>query len=404
MKSHTLLAIAALLLTSCGGGGGSSSSGNQNGNQNDTPDYGTVNLVGDTEVWSDQVNWTLTASADKLSSTGLAFTLTDGGSGLVIDAATGVIQGAATTPGVYELTISASDSSGGSTSNSFTFTSNAFIAGHWALEIPASNENLMLVVSRNGRVSLTNSTPAGAINALCNGQAQIVGDSFSADLACVQKSVTDASLSNDRLAVSGTVVEGSRITLTNFSEQGDGVFLFQPGTEVFNFGTIIPGIYVEYSDIASGISLVEVTADGSLTALAPSALGFQNMASRCALSGNLESDEIFADYERQALKEALQVFEATISLSDCDLGGGAIDSLDYNQTDALAHGASFIDTLADSLSFNLYSPGNAENNDTVNAGYFHYVHFCDESNQLTAVANFLADSEPFSIVACPVET
>jgi len=403
MKSHTLLAIAALLLTSCGGGGGSSS-GSQNGSQNGTPDDGTVTLAGDTEVWSDQVNWTMTASADKLSSAGLAFALADGGSGLVIDATTGVIQGAATTPGVYNLTISASDNSGGSTSNSFTFTSNAFVAGHWALEMPDSSENLLLVVSRNGRVSLTNRTPAGAINALCNGQAQIVGDSFSADLACVQKSATDASLSTDILSVSGTVIAGSRITLTNFSAQGDGVFLFQPGSEVFNFGTIIPGIYVEYSNIASGISLVEVTADGSMIALAPSALGFQSMGSRCALSGNLEPDMIFADYEREALKEALQVFEATISLSDCDLGGAAIDSLDYNQTDAVAHGASFIDTLADSLSFNLYSPGNVENTDTVNAGYFHYVHFCDESNQLTAVANFLADSEPFSIVACPAET
>lgn len=367
-------------------------------------DYGTVTLSGETEVWSDQINWTLTASASDLNSTSVSFALSDDGSGLEIDSTTGVIQGAATPPGVYELTIDASDSAGGSTSATFNFTSNAFVAGHWTLERTESNENLMLVVSRNGLVSLITRSASGVMNAVCHGQADIVGDRFTAELACSQRSADGSSTSDNSVVVSGTVVEGSRITLAGLDTGQDSVFVFQTAAEVFNFGTITPGIYVEYSDYNSGISLVEVNAEGELTALAPEDVGFQSKSSRCELSGNLNADPVFADYEIDDLKEALQVFETTVSLTNCDLDGDSIRRRDYNQNDTLAHGASVMDTLAASLSFNLYLAGNPDSNDGYNAGYFHYVHFCDESNQLTAVADFLADTEPFSIVVCPSET
>ena len=398
---------------SCGGGGesASSSAADQDGSGSTgsgPTDYGSITLAGQTVVWSDETNWTLTAAAEKLDSSTRSFELSDGGSGLEIDPTTGLIQGAVTDPGVYDLTISATDGSGASISTTVAFTSNAFLAGHWVLQMPSTGEQLVMVVSRNGRVSLTNSSAAGEINGICSGQADIVGDTFSGNLNCVQSgsatAESAAELTTYSLPVAGTAVEGSSITLANFNSDGDGVFVFQTGTEVFNFGTIVPGIYVEYSDIARGISLVEVTAEGVLSAIDPAALGFTEKLSRCTLSGNLEPDTIFADYELEALQAALQVFEATISLSDCDLGGGSVGNLDYNQSDALALGASFMDTLAGALSFNLYSPGNSATNSGFNAGYLHFVHFCDQSNELTAVANLLADTERFSIIACPLET
>ena len=406
MISRVLLISAVLLLISCGGGGGSSTDGagsgsGSNGDSNSgtpDPDFGTVTLAGQTEVWSDQINWTLSASVDGSNSTGVSFQLAADNSGLEIDSTTGLIQGVATTPGVYDLVITAADSAGGSTANSFSFTSNAFIAGHWLMDLPSSNEQLLMVISRNGRASITRSSAVGEINAICNGQMTILGDAVSGGLGCV-----DAELNRSSLAAAGTVIEGSSIQLTDFGF-GDGLFLFQTQTEVFNFGTLAPGIYVEYSDIAAGISLVKVTADGNLAAITPAEVGFQNKNGRCALSGSLEADVIFSDYDFESLKNALQVFEADITLTDCDLGSAALDSLNYNQAQAPALGASVLDTLADALSFNLYFPGHDNGNEPQNAGYFRYVQFCDESNQLTAIATLLKDdSEQFSIIACPVE-
>jgi hypothetical protein len=405
MIARVLLLFTALLLTSCGGGGGSSGAeagtGSNAGSGTGTgtgTDYGTVTLAGQTKVWSDQINWTLSARADGLNSTGVSFQLEADNSGLEIDSTTGLIQGTATTPGVYDLVISAEDSVGGSTAKSFTFTSNAFIAGHWVMDLPSSDEALLMVISRNGRASITKSSLSGELNAVCNGQLTILGDGLSGNFSCV-----DAELERFSLAASGTVVEDSSITLTDFNF-GDGLFVFQSQAEVFNFGTIVPGIYVEYSDIGSGISLVRVAADGSLVAMVPADVGLRNKTSRCALSGSLTADVIFADYEPEPLKNALQVFEATVSLANCDLGSAALGSLDYNQNQASALGATVLDTLADGLSFNLYFPGNETSNDAHNAGYFRYVQFCDESNRLTAIASLLKDkSEKFSIVACPVE-
>ena len=413
MISRILLISAALLLMSCGGSGSGSSSdssaGSGTGSSNtgsSNTDIGTVTLAGQTEVWSDQINWTLSATAEGLNSTDVSFQLAADNSGLEIDSTTGLIQGVVTTAGVYDLVITAEDGAGGSAAESFSFTSNAFIAGHWLMDLPSSNEQLLLIISRNGRASITKSSAVGEIDTICNGQLTIRGDAVSGSLGCV-----DAELNRFALPASGTVVAGSSITLSDFSfadALGDalveGQFLFQTQAEVFNFGTIVPGVYAEYSDIASGISLVKVTADGSLTAMMPSDVGFQNKNSRCGLSGSLEADVIFADYEFESLKSALQVFEANITLTDCDLGSTALDSLNYNQTQASALGASVLDTLADAQSFNLYFPGSGNSNESQNAGYFRYVQLCDESNQLTAIAALLKDdSEQFSIIACPVE-
>jgi hypothetical protein len=405
MIARVLLLFTALLLTSCGGGGGSSGAeagtGSNAGSGTGTgtgTDYGTVTLAGQTKVWSDQINWTLSARASGLKSTGVSFQLEADNSGLEIDSTTGLIQGTVTPPGVYDLVISAEDTDGGSTSKSFTFTSNAFIAGHWVMDLPSSDESLLMVISRNGRASITKSSLSGELNAVCNGQLTILGDGLSGNFSCV-----DTELERFSLAASGTVVEDSSITLTDFSF-GDGLFVFQSQAEVFNFGSIVPGIYVEYSDIGSGISLVRVAADGSLVAMVPADVGLRNKTSRCALSGSLTADVIFADYEPEPLKNALQVFEATVSLANCDLGSAALGSLDYNQNQVSVLGATVLDTLADGLSFNLYFPGNEDSNDAHNAGYFRYVQFCDESNRLTAIASLLKDkSEKFSIVACPVE-
>ena len=405
MIARILLISAALLLISCGGGssGSGSSSGSNSGSDGGSsePDFGTVTLVGQTEVWSDEINWTLSASADGLNSSGVSFQLAANNSGLEIDSTTGLIQGAATTPGVYDLIITAQDEAGGSTAKSFRFTSNAFIAGHWLMDLPSSDEELLMVISRNGRTSITRSSALDGINAVCNGQLSIVGDTVSGNLGCV-----DAELNRFSQTVSGTAIEGSSITLSDFTlgdAPAEGRFLFQTQAEVFNFGTLAPGIYVEYSNIASGISLVKVTADG-LSAITPAEVGFQNKNSRCALSGNLEADVIFADYDLESLKGALQVFEADITLTECDLGSAALGSLNYNQTEAASLGASVFDTLADALSFNLYFSGSNDSDESQNAGYFRYVQFCDQSNQLTAIAALLKDEdEQFSIIACPVD-
>lgn len=410
MIARILLISAALLLISCGGGssGSGSSSGSNSGSDGGSdggssePDFGTVTLVGQTEVWSDEINWTLSASADGLNSSGVSFQLAANNSGLEIDSTTGLIQGAATTPGVYDLVITAQDEAGGSTAKSFRFTSNAFIAGHWLMDLPSSDEELLMVISRNGRTSITRSSALDGINAVCNGQLSIVGDTVSGNLGCV-----DAELNRFSQTVSGTAIEGSSITLSDFTlgdAPAEGRFLFQTQAEVFNFGTLAPGIYVEYSNIASGISLVKVTADGILSAITPAEVGFQNKNSRCALSGNLEADVIFADYDLESLKGALQVFEADITLTECDLGSAALGSLNYNQAEAAALGASVFDTLADALSFNLYFSGSNDSDESQNAGYFRYVQFCDQSNQLTAIAALLKDEdEQFSIIACPVD-
>jgi hypothetical protein len=400
MIARILLITAALLLMSCGGGSSSSAGSGSDSSPADT-DFGTVTLTGQTEVWSDEINWTLSARADGLNGSGVSFQLAADNSGLEIDATTGVIQGQDTTPGVYDLVITAEDDAGGSTAKSFSFTSNAFIAGHWLMDLPSSDEELLMVISRNGRTSITRSSALGGINAACNGQLSIVGDTVSGNLGCV-----DAELNRFSQTVSGTAIEGSSITLSDFTlgdAPAEGRFLFQTQAEVFNFGTLAPGIYVEYSNIASGISLVKVTADG-LSAITPAEVGFQNKNSRCALSGNLEADVIFADYDLESLKGALQVFEADITLTECDLGSAALGSLNYNQTEAAALGASVFDTLADALSFNLYFSGSNDSDESQNAGYFRYVQFCDQSNQLTAIAALLKDEdEQFSIIACPVD-
>lgn len=409
MISRILLMSAALLVMSCGGSGSGSNSDSSAGtgsSNTGSSNTGTVTLAGQTEVWSDQINWTLSATAEGLNSADVSFQLAADNSGLEIDSTTGLIQGVATTAGVYDLVITAEDSAGGSAVESFSFTSNAFIAGHWLMDLPSSNEQLLLIVSRNGRASMTKSSAVGEIDSICNGQLTILGDAVSGSLSCV-----DAELNRFALPASGTVVVGSSITLSDFSFADsledalvEGQFLFQTQADVFNFGSIVPGVYAEYSDIASGISLVKVTADGSLTAMMPSDVGFQNKNSRCGLSGSLEADVIFADYEFESLKNALQVFEATVTLTDCDLGSTALDSLNYNQAQANALGASVLDTLADAQSFKLYFPGSGNSNESQNAGYFRYVQFCDESNQLTAIAALLKDdSEQFSIIACPVE-
>ena len=402
MIARILLISSVLLLTSCGGGGGSSAAGSGSNDGSDAgspdPSFGALSLAGQAEVWSDQINWTLSASVDGPNSTGVSFQLAVDNSGLEIDSTTGLIQGAATPPGVYELEITAEDGTGGSTSESFSFTSNAFIAGHWLMDLPSSNEQLLMIISRNGRASITKSSALGEVNTVCHGPLTILGDTISGALDCV-----DAELNRFSPTVAGTVIEDSSITLTDFAF-GDGQFLFQTQAEVFNFGAIAPGIYVEYSDIASGISLVEVTADGTLASITPAEVGFQNKNSRCALSGSLEADVVFADYEFESLKNALQVFEANITLTDCDLGSAVLDSLDYNQVQASVLGASVLDTLADALSFNLYFPGNDSSNESQNAGYFRYVQFCDGADQLTAIAALLKDeAEQFSIIACPVE-
>lgn len=394
MISRIVVTLSMLLLMSCGGGGGS------DGNSPEGPAVsGTVSLSGPAEVWSDEISWTLTASAEGLDRISVSYQLDADGSGLTMDSTTGLIQGAAITAGVYDLVVSASDGAGISASQSLSFTSNAFIAGHWRMARPSTGEEIEMVVSRNGRISLISYAPNGGISAVCNGLLEIDGDRLSGSVDCV-----DDELGQSTSVISGTVIEGSSITLTGFDQGDDGVFLFQSQAAEFNFGTIVPGIYVEYSDIAQGISLVEVSAEGVLTPLAPGDVGFDSKTSRCDLSGRLEEDDVFADYEFEQLKNALQVFEASISLTNCDLGSTAVDALDFNQIDAPALGASVLDTLADALSFNLYFPGNGNSNESYNAGYFRYVQFCDEANQLTAIAALLKDeSEQFSIIACPVE-
>ena len=109
MISRISLISLALLLMSCGGGGGSSAAGAGSGasgssnTDSSSTDFGTVTLEGQTEVWSDQTNWTLSARADGLDSTAVSFQLAADNSGLEIDSTTGLIQGVATTPGVYDL-------------------------------------------------------------------------------------------------------------------------------------------------------------------------------------------------------------------------------------------------------------------------------------------------------------
>ena len=391
MISRICLVSTFVLLISCGGGGGTETEAE--------PDYGTITLSGQSQVWSDQINWTLGASANGLNSNSVSYQLDADGSGLAIDSTTGLIQGAVTSPGVYSLLISAADGSGGSTSKSFAFNSNAFIAGHWVMDLPLLNEKLLMVVSRNGRVSISRSTPSGAIDSICHGQLTILGATLAGDLACI-----DDELTQEPLSIVGTVVPGSSITLAGINDGEDGLFLLQTQAEEFNFGSIPPGIYVEYSDIAEGISLVKVSAEGQLTAMIPADIGFQNKNSRCALSGSLESDIVFSDYELEQLKTALQVFEATISLTDCDLGSAALHSLDYNQTEAPALGATVLDTLANAPSFNLFFPGNPNTNNAYNSGYFRYVQLCDESDEFTDVKTILDDdSERFENLLCPAE-
>ncbi|MBT5104744.1 MAG: hypothetical protein HOM20_00950, partial [Porticoccaceae bacterium] len=184
MIARILLITAALLLMSCGGGSSSSAGSGSDSSPADT-DFGTVTLTGQTEVWSDEINWTLSARADGLNGSGVSFQLAADNSGLEIDATTGVIQGQDTTPGVYDLVITAEDDAGGSTAKSFSFTSNAFIAGHWLMDLPSSDEELLMVISRNGRTSITRSSALGGINAACNGQLSIVGDTVSGNLGCV---------------------------------------------------------------------------------------------------------------------------------------------------------------------------------------------------------------------------
>ncbi|MBT5106271.1 MAG: hypothetical protein HOM20_08795, partial [Porticoccaceae bacterium] len=238
MIARILLISAALLLISCGGGssGSGSSSGSNSGSDGGSdggssePDFGTVTLVGQAEVWSDEINWTLSASADGLNSSGVSFQLAANNSGLEIDSTTGLIQGAATTPGVYDLVITAQDEAGGSTAKSFRFTSNAFIAGHWLMDLPSSDEELLMVISRNGRTSITRSSALDGINAVCNGQLSIVGDTVSGNLGCV-----DAELNRFSQTVSGTAIEGSSITLSDFTlgdAPAEGRFLFQTQAEV----------------------------------------------------------------------------------------------------------------------------------------------------------------------------
>lgn len=105
-------------------------------------------------------------------------------------------------------------------------------------------------------------------------------------------------------------------------------------------------------------------------------------------------------------------FEATISLTDCDLGGAALDSLDYNQAEAPALGATVLDTLANAPSFNLFFPGALESatsgtestNQAYNPGYFRYVQLCDQSSEFTDVKTILDDdSERFANLQCPIE-
>ena len=395
MISRVCLVSTLFLLISCGGGG----SGGGGTAAEEEPDYGTITLSGQAQAWSDQINWTLGASADGLNNNSVSYQLDADGSGLAIDSTTGLIQGAVTSPGVYSLLIGATDGSGGSTSKSFAFNSNAFIAGHWVMDLPLLNEKLLMVVSRNGRVSISSSAPSGAIDSICHGQLTILGTTLAGDLACIDEDLTGSSLT-----IAGTVVPGSSITLVGINDGEDGLFLFQTQAEEFNFGTITPGIYVEYSNIAQGISLVKVSANGLLTAMIPADIGFQNKTSRCALSGSLESDIVFADYELEQLKTALQVFEATISVTDCDLGSAALHSLDYNQTEAPALGATVLDTLANAPSFNLFFPGNPNTNNAYNSGYFRYVQLCDESDEFTDVKTILDDdSERFANLLCPAE-
>ena len=407
MISRICLISTLILLMSCGGGGGG---GTDTATENET-DYGTITLSGQSQAWSDQINWTLSASAPGLNSSSVSYELDADGSGLEIDSTTGLIQGRVTNPAVYSLLISASDASGGSTSESFTFASNAFVAGHWVMDLPSLNEELLMVVSRNGRVSISRSEPSGAINSICHGQLTILGATLAGDLGCIDEDLTRSSLT-----IAGTVVPDSSITLAGINDGEDSLFLLQTQAEEFNFGSIPPGIYVEYSDIAQGISLVRVSPEGLLTAMTPEQLMFQGKTSRCALSGSLESDTVFADYELEQLNSALQVFEATISLTDCDLGGADLDSLDYNQTEAPALGASVLDTLANAPSFNLFFPGalapamdSATNgtettNEAYNPGYFRYVQLCDQSSEFTDVKTILDDdSERFANLQCPVE-
>ena len=383
---------------SCGGGGGSDTA------TEDEIDFGTITLSGQSQAWSDQISWTLSASATGLDSNSVSYELDDDGSGLEMDSTTGLVQGRETSPAVYNLLISASDASDGSTSGSFVFASNAFVAGHWVMDLPSLNEQVLMVLSRNGRVSISSSGPSGAINSICHGQLTILGDTLAGDLACV-----DEDLTRSPLTVAGTIVPGSSITLAAINDGEDGLFLFQTQIEEFNFGSIPVGIYVESSDIAQGISLVRVSAAGLLTPMTPDQLMFEGKTSRCALSGSLESDIVFADYELEQLKSALQVFEATISLTDCDLGSAALDSLDYNQTEAPALGATVLDTLANAPSFNLFFPSarnGAENpNDAYNPGYFRYVQLCDQFGEFTEVKTILDDdSERFANLQCPIES
>lgn len=402
MISRICLISTLLLLISCGGGGGGTDAAIE-----DKTDYGTITLAGQPQAWSDQISWTLSASAPGLNSNSVSYQLDADGSGLEIDSTTGLIQGRVTNPAVYDLLISASDASGGSTSESFAFTSNAFVAGHWVLDLPSVNEELLMVVSRNGRASISRSGPSGAINSICHGQLTILGDSLAGDLGCIDQDLTRSSL-----AIVGRVVPDSSITLTGINNGEDGLFLLQTQAEEFNFGSIPPGIYVEYSDIAQGISLVQVSPEGLLTAMTPEQLMFQGKTSRCALSGSLEPDSVFADYDLEQLNSALQVFEATISLTDCDLGSAALDSLDYNQTEAPALGATVLDTLANAPSFNLFFPGalgdsangTETTNEAYNPGYFRYVQLCDQSSEFTDVKTILDDdSERFANLQCPVE-
>ena len=80
------------------------------------------------------------------------------------------------------------------------------------MDLPSSNEQLLMIISRNGRVSMTKSSAVGEVNAICNGQLVILGDAVSGDLGCV-----DAALNRSSLAAAGTVVEGSSIQLTDFA-------------------------------------------------------------------------------------------------------------------------------------------------------------------------------------------
>tara|TARA_B100000795_G_scaffold120591_1_gene89787 strand:+ start:433 stop:1677 length:1245 start_codon:yes stop_codon:yes gene_type:complete len=371
------LILISFLLSACGGGGGSST----------PPVVPKVSISGPSIVWSDDYDWSASATATGMDRSTVGFTMSGGDEYIEIDSVTGAINSAGGNLdiGSHRFTISATDASGASASTTYDLRSDAFIAGVWLTNDTGYGEYFRLDVTRSGEIFTASWTDYNDDFEECSGKFAIIGSGLDGKINC--NSYLEGVDSNFAADVEG-IMDGGDITLNKMtitSGEFAGQVVDEPTVFYRSYNTAIniaPGIYIHLTDLHGYIEL-QVSTGGSFSSLPQeeAVINYSDISS-CHVSGNISADPIYGlTTASDNQYPSVDVHDSTFTASSC--------STDYDQSMAASVAFAGLSPVDNSTPFLWFgTPGNRDSNNGFNASSVNFIQVCDGFNQPTDFADY----------------